>query len=472
LYSFVDWIEAARFRWKLVAAITGLSTLLALLYLAITPQRYVAQSSLIVDRQQSDPVDETKGDKSSSRAVMATQADLVRSPQVAAGAAKAAGLDKDPAYIAEWRQSGTRTPYPEWLKARLLSSVEVLPGKDTNILEISTTAATAAEAARLANGFADAAVASRYRLRTEPAKAYATWLEGRLVPARARVAETQRVLSDFVRKTGLNQGEDLSSEGSQMADMTGQLATAEARAAAARQSAFVEAQGRGEAERSSTVQQLRQDVASRTAKLAQLETTFGPDYPEVQRTKAELATLQSRLNSEVANATSTFASARSGQAAAERQAAAASEQRLRALTSAQKARLGSMGVNVAQYATLRNEFANAQRYYNDLNQRLSTMRLQGAVPQTEVQVLDKASQYLVSRSPNSSLILSLAILLGMVLGSIAAIILEFLDPRVRSLGGIERLLGVKVIGRLSLPKRGIAALPRPPLHLAAPAGAS
>ena len=257
-----------------------------------------------------------------------------------------------------------------------------------------------------------------------------------------------------------------------MADMTGQLATAEARAAAARQSAFVEAQGRGEAERSSTVQQLRQDVASRTAKLAQLETTFGPDYPEVQRTKAELATLQSRLNSEVANATSTFASARSGQAAAERQAAAASEQRLRALTSAQKARLGSMGVNVAQYATLRNEFANAQRYYNDLNQRLSTMRLQGAVPQTEVQVLDKASQYLVSRSPNSSLILSLAILLGMVLGSIAAIILEFLDPRVRSLGGIERLLGVKVIGRLSLPKRGIAALSRPPLHLAAPAGAS
>jgi uncharacterized protein involved in exopolysaccharide biosynthesis len=350
-------------------------------------------------------------------------------------------------------------PFDQWLTARMQSAVMVAPGKDTNILAITTKAGDPAEAARLANGFARATVASQYRLRTEPAKAYAAWLENRMVGARNRVAETQRALSDFVRKTGLATGEDLSAEGSQMADMASQLASAEARAAAARQSTFAAAQSRGDAEKSSTIQQIRQQIAEKSGNLAQLQSVFGPDYPEVQRTQAELSTLKSQLNSELSNATGAFAGARSAEAAAERQAAAASEARLRALTSAQQARLQSKGVNVAQYSTLKNEFDAAQRAYNDMNQRLLKMRLQSAVPLTEVQVLDTASRFLTSSSPNVSMTIALALLLGGLLGAAGAILLEFLNPRVRTGGGIERMLGVPVVGRIALPRQGPAVLP-------------
>jgi uncharacterized protein involved in exopolysaccharide biosynthesis len=120
-----------------------------------------------------------------------------------------------------------------------------------------------------------------------------------------------------------------------------------------------------------------------------------------------------------------------------------------------------MGTNVAQYTTLKNEFDAAQSNYNDLNQRLSKMRLQSAVPLTEVQVLDSATPFLTSSSPDPVLTLTLSVLLGLLLGAITAIVLEYLNPRVRSWGGVERLLGVQVVGRLALPKPAARRIARP-----------
>ena len=458
MYSFLDWFEAVRYRWRVVAAAVFLTVFVTLIYLAVAPKTYTATASLLVDQQQTEPVDEVKN--GSSQSVIGTQADLVKSPYVASQAAVLAGLDRDPHYVAEWRSTGGRVPYDDWLRRRLLGAVIVNPGKDSNVLDVQTTGDTPLEAARLANGFARAAVAAHYRLRTDPAKAYATWLEGRLSQARETMLNTESKLVEFMKATGLSQGEDLSSEGQQVASMAGELASAEARAAAARQSKFAEQQGLGEAERISTVQSLRQDVASKTTELAKLEETFGPQYPDVKRAKAELATLQSNLKSELANALKTFTDERAAQAAAERDAANAAESQLRALTNRQRARLESLGVSAAQYSTLKNDYVAAQRNYNDLDQKLASMRLQSAVPQTEMQVLDTASPFLVSIVPDENKALLFAILIGLILGSLGAILLEYLNPRVRSWGGIERLLGVRVIGKVALPGPPPLALPK------------
>jgi capsular polysaccharide biosynthesis protein len=55
--------------------------------------------------------------------------------------------------------------------------------------------------------------------------------------------------------------------------------------------------------------------------------------------------------------------------------------------------------------------------------------------------------------------IALALLLGGLLGAAGAILLEFLNPRVRTGGGIERMLGVPVVGRIALPRQGPAVLP-------------
>jgi uncharacterized protein involved in exopolysaccharide biosynthesis len=452
--SFYDWIDAIRYRWKLVAVAAGLFTVLALVYVALAPRTYTATASLLLDTGAPNPIDDetSRGAPADNREVIATQADLIRSPHVAGNAAVVSGIAKDPAWIAEWRdETGGRQSYADWLRDELRSSLSVEPGRDTNVLLIQADAGDPQEAAKIANGFARASVDSQYRLRTEPAKAYATWLENRLAASRNTVVQKQNQLSAFVRQTGITNDGDLSAEGTQMAEVTTQLAAAEARAAAARQSNFEGAQGRGDAEKSETIQRLRAQVAERSGKLAELEAVFGPDYPDVQRTRAEVSTLQSSLNREVSAATGAFSSARSAEAAAERAAAAAAEGRLRGLASQSRAEVLSKSQNLAQYSRLRNEFDVAQKTFNDLNQRLTRMRLQSAVPLTEVQVLDTASPPLVPSSPNVPLTLALALVLGALLGTAGAIWLEYRDPRVRSRGGIERMLGAPVIGRLALP---------------------
>ena len=455
MLSFYDWMDAIRYRWKLVALAMGVVVLLGIFYVAAMPRVYTATSSLLLDTGAPDPVsDEGGGRQQDTRAVIATQADLVRSPHVSGNAAVLSGIAKDPRYIAEWREAtGGKQSYADWLRDRMSGALEVEPGRDTNVLLIKANAGDPQEAARIANGFARASVESQYRLRTEPAKAYATWLENRLKSARNNVVQTGNQLSGFVKATGIANDGDLSAEGNQMANVATQLATAEARAAAARQSSFEGAQARGDAEKSETVQRLRGQVAERNGKLAELQAVFGPDYPDVQRTRAEVSTLQAQLNAAVSNANSTFTSARAAETNAERAAAAASESRLRSLAAEQRSRMLGMGTNLAQYSRLKNEFQAAQTTYNDLNQRLTKMRLQSAVPLTEVQVLDTASPPLVPSSPNVGLTFALSLLLGALLGSAAAIWLELRDPRVRSRIGLERRLGAPVIGTIALPLR-------------------
>ena len=462
MYSFLDWLEAIRYRWRILAAAVAVALLAAFAYLAFAAKSYTATSTLLVDQQQQEPVNPANG---ASQTVIPTQTDLIQSPSVAHDAAVRAGLDKDSDYIAEWQDATKgRVPYDQWLQRQLLNNLQVdsgiSPGKDSDVLQVSVTGRTPIEAARLANGFAEAAVARYYRLRTDPARAYAKWLEGRLAEARDAMVKSQATLAAFMRQTGLAQGDDLTSEGQRAASIAGDLATAEARAASANQSNFSQEQGLAEAERISTVQGLRQDVDTKTAELAKLQETFGPNYPDVKTAKAALASAQANLQAELSNAWSTFTKARDAQTAADRAAANAAEQRLRALTQQQQSRLEAMGQNAAQYTTLKNDYMAAQRNYNDLDQKLATMQLQSAVPQTDLQVLDTASPFLVSTSPAGMKVMAFAGLIGLILGTLLAILLEFLDRRVRTWGAVERLIGVQVIGKVALPPPPPLALPK------------
>src|SRR5690348_1778647 len=66
MYSFLDWFEAVRYRWRVVAAAVFLTVFVTLIYLAVAPKTYTATASLLVDQQQTEPVDEVKNGSSQS----------------------------------------------------------------------------------------------------------------------------------------------------------------------------------------------------------------------------------------------------------------------------------------------------------------------------------------------------------------------------------------------------------------------
>ncbi|MET0373496.1 MAG: hypothetical protein ABW128_04470 [Rhizorhabdus sp.] len=463
MLSFSDWIDAIRYRWKMVAAIAALFAVLGCVYIAVAPRTYRATSSLLLDIEGPDPTKDSSAEEKKVEAseVIATQVDLIKSPNVADLAAATSGIAKDPAMIAKWRkETDEEQPYRLWVRNRLEKSLTVIPGDESHILQIEAVAKSPEAAARIANGYAKASVASQHKLRTDAAKDYAAWLTQRLAGAKNEVVTTQEALSSFARSKGITNDGDVSSEGTQMAQVATQLAAAESAAAAARQNSFETAQGRGDSERSSGVQALRTQLAQADSRYANLSAQFGPDYPDVKRAKAEAETLQEQLNATMVTTTAAFGESRRAEAAAQRAAANASESRLRSLTAQQRARVQALGTNLAQYQRLKNEFIGAQRDYNELSQKLGAMKLQSTLPRTEVQVLNLAATPLEPDWPKPGLILLLAGLIGMILGSLAAIILEALNPRVRNWSAVERLLGARVIGSVALPSLLRGGIPR------------
>ncbi|MET0179025.1 MAG: Wzz/FepE/Etk N-terminal domain-containing protein, partial [Novosphingobium sp.] len=306
MLSFADWVDAIRYRWKIVAAIAALFAVLGCLYIAVAPRSYRATSSLLLDIQGPDPTKESTADEKKVEAseVIATQVDLIKSPNVTDQAAATSGIAKDPAMVAKWRKdTKEEQPYQLWLRERLEKSLTVVPGDESHVLSIEAVAKTPEAAARIANGYAKASVAAQHRLRTDAARDYAAWLTKRLAGAKTEVVARQEALSSFARANGITNDGDVSSEGTQMAQVATQLAAAESAAAAARQSSFEAAQGRGDSERSSGVQELRTQLAQADSRYANLRAQFGPDYPDVKRAKAETETLQEQLNGAMATTT-------------------------------------------------------------------------------------------------------------------------------------------------------------------------
>lgn len=457
MLSFSDWIDAVRFRWRTILAAMVATVLMAFAYLLVAPRTYSAVSSLLFDVRGPDPMRDAKSDdpQASSRAMIATQVDLIKSPSLVDSATRLSKMTTDPRLIAAWKTAtGGRISYVEWLRARILTALNVAPGKDSNVLQIEAKSDNPTEAAQIANGIAKAAVDEQYRLRTVQAKTYADWLSNRVEGARADVIASQNELRGFVQSTGIVNDGDTSSEGTQLADVTTQLAAAEARAAASRGSSYAGSQARGDTERSETIQGLRSQVAVANAKLANLRATFGPQYPDVKSAQAEVTELRSHLDRALSMTTSAFSQARSAQAASERDAASASESRLQRLASRQRERVASISANLAQYQRLKNEFTAKQRNYTDLYDRFERMKLQGSVPQTEIQILDLASVPMLPVAPRPLFVLALALMLGFILSALVAILLESLHPKVRGLTQIERLFDIPVLGTLTLPKAG------------------
>jgi uncharacterized protein involved in exopolysaccharide biosynthesis len=100
----------------------------------------------------------------------------------------------------------------------------------------------------------------------------------------------------------------------------------------------------------------------------------------------------------------------------------------------------------SQLDILQNEVNTAQKAYDGVTQRLDLMRLQSGLPTTNAQQVDHATPPLLPTSPNVPIVMLLAALLGLALGIIAALVLEWRRPLIRTPEGMVRATGISVLG--------------------------
>jgi uncharacterized protein involved in exopolysaccharide biosynthesis len=451
--SLTDWFEVVWFRRKVVAIITAVMVALMAIYLVFAPRTYQASASLYFDKSAADPLkpDGQGGPQDNNR--LDSEAEVIRSTKVVAQVAKTLPPAERKLYEEQWGSaSKSGAPFEDWLRNKLVDAIAVTTQPETKVLTINSTAAQPDKAAELANRFAKGFVQVQRDLNSGPAQANAKFLENNMASARKEVEQAEAALSSFVKATGISNNGNLDSDASQSAGTAIQLAGARAAAAGAANAGGAIETGIADAERTETVQRLRGEFATKSAEVSQLEANLGPNHPRLQAAEAELSTIKSRLNIEQRNAAAAFTRSRQAEISAAASAAAAQAAQLQAAASAQQSKLVSMSSNLGKFTTLQQDLANAQQRYNALASSASQMQLRGALPLANVSQLDEATAPERPTSPKVGLLSMLAVMMGLAIGAGVAILLEYLNPRVRTLANVEKLIGVPVVARLSLPR--------------------
>jgi polysaccharide biosynthesis transport protein len=416
---------------------------LAIAWLVLRPVSYVARAPVLVDVR-NDPVDATPWQGMISPGYIATQIDIVKSQSVAERVVELLPADQEP--MLRYGQRARAEGQPRaWIADALLRRLEVKPARESNIITIAWTGRSPAEAARVANAFAQAYLDTNLNLKNAPAKRYTEWFDQQVAQARERLESAQARLADFQQKAGLvSSTEQGDYERQRLAELTAQLIAARVRLSEGAGSSSPELA------QSPVVNSLRSDVARLESKVQEASASMGANHPKMREMQAELGAMRSRLAAE---------SSRAGQTVAA--SAAASAARIRQLENEiaqQKARVLASSRERGELSVLQQEVASAQKAYETVAGGAAQSRLQSMTTQGNVLFLGAATEPLRPAGPPPMLVVGAALVGGLLLGLAGALLTELVNRRVRSVEDLESVTHLPILGVVPAPSSRSLAL--------------
>jgi len=325
----------------------------------------------------------------------------------------------------------------------VLANVEVVPVQGSRLVDVSYIDPSPARAQQIANGYAEAYVASNLDKRFE-ANSYAkSFLEDQVNQLKLRLEDSEKALLNFT-------------EQEKMVEVSDKTSIAENNLAAANV-----AVGQLISERIKNEQLWRQVESATAINLPQflsnsvietlrgqrktLETeyqekleNFKPGYPVMVQISNKIREVDRQLAAEVKTIKNSLRAAYESSLAQENQMKARIETLREEALDLQK-----KGI---QHNILKREVETNRGLYNSLLQRYKEVGIAGGVGTNNIFVVDKAMLPGSPSEPKVSRALVLSLALGFGAGVGGALLLEKLDDRVRAPEEIEQLTGLATLG--------------------------
>ncbi len=446
LHQFFSILRARRF----LAGMILLATLaLALAWVVVRPTHYTARAPVLVDVR-TDPVAGSGVQGLIAPSFMATQIDIVRSDRVAQRVVEMLKIDKDPKELERWRDAtGGKGSAQAWFAHELQTGLEVKPARESNIINVSWKGRTAADAARVANAFAQAYLDTSLELKTDPARGYAVWFEDQVKAARQNLANAQAKLSSFQARTGIVSADERADyETARLNDLSAQLTTVQAQTT---ESSGKRAAGGTVADimQSPLINGLRGDIAKLESKVQEGSAYLGANHPQMQRMQAELASLRSRLATETSRITTSVDTSY--------QVGKSRERELLAALAAQRDKVIALNRQRGELSLLQRDVDSAQKAFETVSASASQSRLQSLTNQTNVMRLAPAVEPVDPSGPTATQALLIAAVAGMLLAIAGALLAELINRRVRSLEDLTLVTQLPILA--SIPGNAAAVMP-------------
>lgn len=440
-------IIRARFLVVLICVLTALAAAIGASLLL--GREYTASTTLVVDFKGADPVLGVAMPVQMMPGYLATQIDIIQSHKVAVEVVKLLKLQENPSARRQWQEStGGVGSVEDWYADLLLRKLDVMPSKESSVIEIKFAGQDPQFAATIANAFAVAYQKTNLELRVEPARQSAAFFDERMQILRKRLDEAQIKLNTYQRDRGFTaQDERLDLESARLGELSGQYTASQAQVADAqsRQRQLREVLARGVSAESipevlanSLVQNLKSQLTMTEARLQQVASQFGKNHPEVKRLEADIESQKSKIRLEITAAATSLESAA--------KIASKREGELRVALAEQKAKLLKLNQGRDEMQLLMKEVETAQRAFDTVAQRLQQTNLESQASQTNISILSRATPPLEPSFPKPILFLIIAVVGGTLLGVFLALVLEILNRRVRTEIDLVEAVGAPFLG--------------------------
>lgn len=438
--NIIQFLLILKARKLLIAVSLMLTVLVVGIVSVLMPKVYTATASLVVNVQGGDPVTGVAMPSQLIPGYLATQVDIISSHNVALKVVDA--LKLAPASTGAKATQGTAHMSARDAEANeLLKNLNVQPSRESSVLYVTYKSRDPNMAARVANAFVEAYLQTNLELKTQPARETAVWFDEQLGELRRNLAEAQDRLSKYQQSRGIVSLDDkLDTENARLAELSSQLVVAQAQTFATQSQQSTSSNSSPSVVNNQLIQGLKSELARTEAKLGNLAERVGRNYPEYQRTEAEVASLRRQLNSEIGVTRQSLSNSLG--------AARQQEGALRAALAAQKNKVLSLNAERDGGAVLAQEVEGAQKLYDQALQRYGQTRMEGHAGQTEIAVLSSAVIPTSPASPRVGLNMMLAVALGSMLGIGLALLREMTDRRVRSAYDLVAVLNAPVLGVL------------------------
>ena len=433
-------------RKKTIVATLLVAVALAVGFCLMQGKTYKATASVLLNYKGVDPLTGVTMPGQLLPGYMATQIDIIGSKNVALRVVDALRLAGSPAVVQQFRVATEgRGSARDWLADLLLRKLEVVPARESSVVEISFKGADPAFAAAVANAFADEYQKITVQLKTDPAKKTAAYFNGQTRLLRDDLEAAQARLSRYQQEKGIvsldNSRADV--ELSRLNDLSAQLVAA--------QTAVMEGDSRRAAAGSpltspdvannALIQTMRANVAVAEGRFADTSQRYGPNHPQFRAAKAELDKVRAELNAALGTV--------SGSVGANAQVLRQREAELREAVARQKAKVLEMNRAHDELGALLKDLDSAQRAFDAAAQRLSQTRIEAQSEQADVALLNPAVAPTEPSGPRTMLGALAGFLAGAVLGVGLALLLELMDRRVRSDRDITDIVGLPVLGTVA-----------------------
>jgi len=455
---------AIRSNLLLISAIILVALGAALVITLLDTPRYTANTTIQIN----DSSDRVIGDNDDQTAqesnlydvdrFLKTQTDILRSRGLAQRVAQKLKLQIRPEFYTAMESKApgagaTAEGMRNQVVGLLQGNLKVTLPRDSRIVTISFESADPAMSAEIANAFAGEFIQSNLQRKFDSSSYAREFVSNQMTEAKQRVEQAERNLNDYARSTGLIRTGDAAGENGEAAtggsvtsasllqlNLAANQATADRVAAEGRWRAIssVPLLSSREVLGNSTVSSLMTNRATTQAELQRELSKHLEDYPTVREKRAQLARLDSELQSAAQSVRNSIR--------AEMLAAQGTEQALVAkLESIKGETLREQDKNV-QYGLLKREADTNRTLYDGLLKRYNELNATAGISSSNVSIIDSAERPSVPTSPNMFKNLLLALLIGVGLAALTLFIKDQLDDAIRVPEDVESKLRLPLLG--------------------------